>query len=411
MGIEGLWKELGATFVEDVLGFLKTKWIGIDVPMALTVRWMRGENDVESLVQGFVQQYREWMSSQNAPGAVIYVFDGTHGNPLKHAEHLRRNAARRQAQENITAQRDLLKAAQSGITAPAELAPASTIIGTLIKTTNSAAAKLRDAHTCLVFDEETKEARVVLNVASLEADLASRKTHQRFVADEAAAVAAEAEASNTLPVVKSTPPAEVYRALMDAFKEEGIPFAVSPDEAEHLLAAMNSRGEIDVMLTGDSDAIPFGGKVILRNFSPENHGKNPNEVVIADEFFTKHNLTRAQVVDACIMAGSDFTVQRGLPGVGFVTAMKHMKKYGTIENFLASPPGLACKFSLQNKHKTTVAESFDYQAARDIFLNDSIVPAMQNDAFSDLYSVRAALEKHEKKKEDQEEHVAKRICK
>lgn len=399
MGIEGAWKELRPTFVEDVLEFLKIKWIGIDVPMALTVRWMRGENNVDNLIDGFVKQYREWMASKNAPGAIIYVFDGTHGNPLKKAEHLRRNAARRQAQENIVAQRTLLKDAKSGLATTTE----STSSPSIIKTTNSSAAKLRDAHTCLVFDEETKEARVVLNVASLEADLASRKTHQRFLADEQAAAAAAAanneEEVQVPAVVKSTPPAEVYRALMDAFTREGIPFAVSPDEAEHLLAAMNNRGEIDVMLTGDSDAIPFGGKVILRNFSPDAVGKNPNEVVVAADFLAKHNLTRAQVVDACIMAGSDFTVQRGLPGIGFLTAIKHIKKFGSIEHFLQSPAGLTCQFSLQNKYNTTVAESFDFQAARDIFLNDSIVPAIQSDAYTELYLAREVLESE-----------AKRIC-
>lgn len=368
MGIEGLWKLLEPKCEPNVLEFLKGKWLGIDVPMALVPRWMRGENNVESLTDAFVRQHSEWMKSENAPAAIVYVFDGTHGNPLKHAEHLRRNTARQQAQENIVAQRDLLHAAKSGNSGDGT--------STTIQTSNSAAAKLRDAHTCLVFDEIANEARVVLNVASLEADLASRKSHQRFAAS----------AEDT----KTTPPAEVYKALMAAFDENDIPYAISPDEAEHLLAAMNMRGEIDVMLTGDSDAIPFGGQVILRNFSPEGYGKNPNEVVVAADFLSKHGLTRAQVVDMCILAGSDFTVQRGLPGVGCVTAMKHIKTFHTIENFLSSAPGLACQFALQNKHGTTIAKSFDFAAARGIFLNDSIVPAIQSESFSELFSNESA---------------------
>lgn len=384
MGIQGLWPLLDAKPVPNVLDYLKKKWIGIDVPMMLTVRWMRGETNVETLTEGFVQQYREWMQSENAPAAIIYVFDGTHGNPLKKAEHLRRNAARRQAQENIQAQRALLKLATSGDSTESTQ---TALVNTEIS--NSSARKLRDEHLCLVFDEVTNEPKMVLDVAGLQSDLTKRRAHQRFTAAEEAAAANTADDKVS---TKSTPPAEVYLALMHAFENASIPYAISPDEAEHLLAAMNSRKEIDVMLTGDSDAIPFGGQVILRNFSPDGCGKNPNEVVIAEHFLAKRGLTRAQMVDVCIMTGCDFTVQRGLPGVGCKTAIKHILRYGTIENFLESPEGRIVQFTLQNKYVTTIRDSFDYQAARDIFLNDAIVPAQTNEAFNELFAAREALE-------------------
>jgi flap endonuclease-1 len=155
----------------------------------------------------------------------------------------------------------------------------------------------------------------------------------------------------------------------------GIPFIVANEDAEALCVALQQTGKVDYIYTEDSDALTYSAAYLCKSkqssckseaFLSEQSSRNQirilrkntngNQdmitVVNLNEVLNKLNLTPQAFIDMCILSGCDFC--KGIPSIGPIRSYNHMKKYGSIENFIIS-------------ERLTNISFFKYEDARTIF--------------------------------------------
>ncbi|XP_041359728.1 DNA repair protein complementing XP-G cells-like isoform X2 [Gigantopelta aegis] len=102
----------------------------------------------------------------------------------------------------------------------------------------------------------------------------------------------------------------------------GIPYIVSPMEAEAQCAFLDSANLIDGTITDDSDIWLFGGRTVYKNFF--NHNRHV-ELYTKTKIDSQLGTSREQLINVAYLCGSDYTV--GIPGVGPVTALEILAEF------------------------------------------------------------------------------------
>ena len=151
----------------------------------------------------------------------------------------------------------------------------------------------------------------------------------------------------------------------------GLPVVYAPSDGEAQGAYMCSKGDVYASASQDFDSLLFGAPRLLRNVTITGRRKVPGkdvyrdvktEIIDSQEFLEALGLDRRQLVDMCILMGTDFNA--GIHGIGPKKGLKLIKDHGDIESVLAH-----------------IGEEIpEYQQVRDIFLNGT---------YSDDYSVKA----------------------
>jgi flap endonuclease-1 len=127
----------------------------------------------------------------------------------------------------------------------------------------------------------------------------------------------------------------------------GIPFVQAPSEAEAQTAYMAKKGDVWAASSKDYDSLLFGAPRLLRyltiygrEFYPSKGTSKPlkPELMELEKILTHNGITRQQLIDVAILVGTDFN--QGVKGIGPKTALKLIKKYGTIENLPAETKSL-----------------------------------------------------------------------
>lgn len=110
----------------------------------------------------------------------------------------------------------------------------------------------------------------------------------------------------------------------------GLPYIQAVGEAESQCAALNMIPNVNVngVVTEDWDALLFGCKKMLRNFSNKGKVSEVNLDIILKELA----LTHEQFIELCIILGTDYC--SGIKGIGPVQAYTLYKKYGNMDAFL-----------------------------------------------------------------------------
>ena len=350
MGIEGLWSFLrskhAAVFRAYQPGEHAGKRFGIDAQ--LYARRM-GDN----LPQGFLDMAQRLTNIGVTP---VFLFDGPK-QKVKRFEHERRQAATDRHNVLCTARRDVVAELQNIRDRPVhEHAAAISAIAArpdLPRDVQSALATsdvlMVNVAGAAVPQTITLDVDVDQAIQHLQGRVETVQNYERHITDTE------------------------MRAVIDALDAHGVAFVYARGEGEQLGAQMLRNGEIDVLVTDDGDALPFGATVIMRDLFRES--KTAEQTVALADVLSSLQISMEQFVDMAIMCGCDFTEARGLPGVGPVSALKIVREHHTIERYLASPAGVAKLAKLASSNPDFSLDKFQFAEARAVFrsLQDQVL--------------------------------------
>ncbi|CAL1294661.1 unnamed protein product [Larinioides sclopetarius] len=168
---------------------------------------------------------------------------------------------------------------------------------------------------------------------------------------------------------------EECKELLQLF---GVPFIVSPTEAEAQCAFYDYQNLTHGTITDDSDVWLFGGKRVYKNFFTQ---QKYVEFYKDNEVFTHFGLSRKKLINFAMLTGSDYT--EGIDGVGPVTATEilsefsedgmealyEFKEWWSKANKHALPPENKVRAKLM---KLVLPENFPDEKISDAYLNPAI---------------------------------------
>ncbi|MCL2148609.1 MAG: flap endonuclease-1 [Methanomassiliicoccaceae archaeon] len=156
--------------------------------------------------------------------------------------------------------------------------------------------------------------------------------------------------------------AEIRESSKELITYLGLPVVDAPADGEAQAAYMCSKGDVWASASQDFDSILFGTPNLVRNMTVTGRRKVPGkdqykdvrtEVIGSEGFLRALGVTREQLVDMCILIGTDFNP--GIPGIGPKKSLKLIKSHGDLEGVMSHLSiDIPC-----------------HQEIRDIFLNSS----------------------------------------
>ncbi|MDD1747905.1 MAG: flap endonuclease-1 [Methanomassiliicoccales archaeon] len=144
----------------------------------------------------------------------------------------------------------------------------------------------------------------------------------------------------------------------------GIPVVQAPEEGEAQAAFMAAKGDAWAASSQDFDSLLFGAPRLVRNLTITGRRRHPGkdqskevpvEIILLDKVLEHVRLTREQLIDVCILMGTDFN--EGVMGIGPKKGLKLMQEHGSLEKVMSL---------LQ-------VEIEGYQEIRDIFLRYEVM--------------------------------------
>jgi flap endonuclease-1 len=152
------------------------------------------------------------------------------------------------------------------------------------------------------------------------------------------------------------------KSLLDAM---GLPWVQAPSEGEAEASYLAIKGFAWAAVSQDYDSLLFGAPRLVRNLAISGRRKLPGKNIYVDihpelielsSLLSNYSLTREQLIDIGILLGTDFNPE-GFRGIGAATAIKYIKKYGSLEKIT----------ELKDR-----IQQIDYQAIREIFLKPEV---------------------------------------
>ena len=119
----------------------------------------------------------------------------------------------------------------------------------------------------------------------------------------------------------------------------GIPWVQAPSEGEAQAVYLTKKGDSNFCASQDYDTLLFGTPHLLRNVTITGRRKLPRknvyiqvvpEVIELVRVLKELDITHEQLIDIGILLGTDFNPD-GVKGVGPKTALKLIKKHGSLE--------------------------------------------------------------------------------
>lgn len=146
-------------------------------------------------------------------------------------------------------------------------------------------------------------------------------------------------------------------------------------EGEALCALMNRFGLADVIVSEDSDVLPFGGLTVLKNFKTKSK-RDTEKMHLYDLkcVLEKMELSLEELIEVCSLTSNDFNNGKKIPGFGFKTALKSIKSSHTIENVIREKIEKEMKAKKKPTKAFVVPEGYDPNASRKEFYSYSFFP-------------------------------------
>ena len=227
----------------------------------------------------------------------------------------------------------------------------SHLSGILYRTSNLVAQGIEP---CFVFDGKPHELKM--------ATLAERRDRREKAATEWEDAKEEGDLkkafSKAQQTSKMTP--EIRESSKELISYLGLPIVNAPSDGEAQAAYMCAKGDVWASASQDFDSILFGTPTLVRNMTITGRRKVPGrdqykdvktEIINSGEFLDSLGITREQLVDMCILIGTDFN--QGVSGIGPKKSLKLIKDHKDLEHVMS--------------HLSLDIPS--YQEIRDIFLN------------------------------------------
>lgn len=154
----------------------------------------------------------------------------------------------------------------------------------------------------------------------------------------------------------------------------GINYVSSPGEAEAQCSAMNIYGVCDGVVTEDWDAVLFGCKKMLKDFSNKTNVIEINVDLMMKELQVDHN----QMIDFCSILGNDYC--SGISGLKPIDAYKKFKN----ANFNMSDFVTGLKTENKVKFKYNISDNFEeeWKQSRNYYLH---APVQRPDTINTLW--------------------------
>ena len=153
---------------------------------------------------------------------------------------------------------------------------------------------------------------------------------------------------------------EILESSKELLGLMGIPVVQAPSDGEAQAAYMCMKGDVHAAASQDFDSILFGAPQLVRNLTISGRRKVPGksvyrdvktEVIDTESMLKTLDITREQLVDVCILIGTDFNP--GVSGIGPKKGLKLIQKHGDLETVL----------------EHTDVDIPGYEDVREIFLN------------------------------------------
>lgn len=128
------------------------------------------------------------------------------------------------------------------------------------------------------------------------------------------------------------------KTLLDSM---GVPWVQAPGEGEAQAARIVQKGDAWVTGSQDFDGLLFGSPLLVRNLAVTGKRKLPGknvykqvnpELVELNELLEEHGISRRQLIAIGVLVGTDFNP--GIKGIGPKTALKLVKKHGTLSDIM-----------------------------------------------------------------------------
>lgn len=117
-----------------------------------------------------------------------------------------------------------------------------------------------------------------------------------------------------------------YEASRKLFDILDVPYLYAPMEAETLCADLCLQGQVDAVLSEDTDVLTYGAPVFLTKFDPRS---GTCKRIIHTDMLEKMDLSKDQFIDFCIMCGTDYN--KNIFRVGPNKAYDYIHEHKTIE--------------------------------------------------------------------------------
>ncbi len=156
------------------------------------------------------------------------------------------------------------------------------------------------------------------------------------------------------------PTREAVEECKQLFELLGVPYRQSPGESDVTLAEMFLHGEVQGIMSEDTDMLPYGCECFITGFVDSNDFVT--EFRLSD-CLKELKMTREQFVDLCILCGCDYAEK--IYKIALKTAFSMIHKYGNIEGILTH---IQSSKALIDRHPYPEDFMTQVQRARNMFL-------------------------------------------
>lgn len=318
MGVKGLWELIKPAGKPVTIETLQNKTIGVDVSLLLnqSVKGMRGRHGnplATAHLAGLFSSTCKLLSHRIKP---IFVFDGAAPELKDKTLAARRDQRFKAVRKSKSAAEKMLKNKLRCEDIKKVIKQERSLRGKVKANTSTSSQLFSNSHTVVPALEKHDSLEVL--IIGMDCPVEPKQEMDGIWAEQKSLAAELARQNRRAATV--TP--EMYIDCQELLLKFGVPYVISPSEAEAQCAALELAGKTDGTISNDSDIFLFGSKRVYRNIFDT---KMEAEEYTSDAVKRKLLLDRSSLICLAFITGSDYT--DGLKGFREVSAMEILHEF------------------------------------------------------------------------------------